>query len=102
MTYQITKNSTVVSAKNQVWCELSGEAVILHLKSSVYYGLNAVGARVWSSIQEPRTVGAVLDILLEEFDVAPDRCEADLLELLKELKSRGLIEVEPNTHDTVK
>jgi hypothetical protein len=102
MSDQISKSSTVVAVKDQVWCELSGDAVILHLKSSIYYGLNPVGARVWTLIQEAKTVGSVLDTLLEEFDVAPDRCEADLLELLKELQSRELIEVEPDTHGAVK
>ena len=97
----ISKNTTVVAVKDQVWCELTGEAVILHLKSSVYYGLNPVGARVWSLIQESKTVGAVLNTLLNEYDVAAERCEVDLLELLKELKSRELIEVEPNTHGAI-
>ena len=36
----ISKNTTVVAVKDQVWYELSGEALILHLKSSVSYGLN--------------------------------------------------------------
>ena len=47
-------------AKDQVWCELAQEAVILNFKSGVYFGLNPVAARVWSLIQEPRTVSALL------------------------------------------
>ena len=95
---EISKDSIVVVTKDQVWCELVEEAVILHLTSSTYYGLNAVGARVWHLIQEPKTVGTVLDALLEEYDVAPSACESDLLALLHDLKSRDLIDVQPAVH----
>ena len=69
MKNHILKTSIVATAKDQVWCELAGEAVILNLKSGVYYGLSPVGARVWSLIQEPKIVSAVLDMLLEEYEV---------------------------------
>jgi hypothetical protein len=59
----------------------------------VYYGLDAVGARIWSLIQEPRTVNEIRDILLEEYEVEPERCERDLLALLQKLADEGLIEV---------
>lgn len=93
MKLPILKTSIVVTAKDQVWCELADEAVILALKSGVYYGLNAIGARVWSLLQEPKTVGAVLDTLLEEYEVEPDRCEGDLLTLLQDLAERQLVEI---------
>ena len=93
MKTNVCKDSTVVRAKDQVSCDLVGEAVILNLKSGVYYGLNPVGARVWSLIQEPRTVRAVLDALLEEYDVDPGCCESDLFLLLDELLDRDLLEI---------
>lgn len=85
--------SIVVSVKDQVFCDLAGEAVILNLKSGVYYGLDAVGARIWNLIQVPMTVDDIRDALLKEYDVEPGRCERDLLALLQELAAKGLIEV---------
>lgn len=83
----------MVAAKNQVSCDLAGEAVILHLNSGTYYGLNAVGARIWSLVQAPMTVNDLRDALLQEYDVGPERCERELLTLLEELAAQGLIEV---------
>jgi hypothetical protein len=83
-----------VSAKDQVSSDLGGEVAILDLKAGVYYGLDAVGARIWSLIQEPRTVNEIRDILLEEYEVEPERCERDLLVLLQRLADEGIIEVE--------
>ncbi len=90
----VSGDSTVVAAKDQVSSDLGGEVAILDLKAGVYYGLDAVGARIWSLIQEPRTVNEIRNILLEEYEVEPERCERDLLVLLQRLATEGLIEVE--------
>jgi Coenzyme PQQ synthesis protein D (PqqD) len=90
----VSGGSTVVAAKDQVSSDLGGEVAILDLKAGVYYGLDAVGARIWSLIQEPRTVIEIRDILLEEYEVEPERCERDLLVLLQRLADEGIIEVE--------
>jgi len=95
----ISDRSTVVVMKDQVSADLSGEAAILNLKTSTYFGLNAVGSSIWKLIQEPKTVKEIRDAILEEFDVEPDRCEHDVLELLQALSTHGLIEIvdEKNT-----
>lgn len=102
MKAQISRTSTLVAAKDQVSCDLAGEAVILNLKSGMYYGLDSVGARIWNLIQEPKTVSAVLDTLLEEYDVEPDRCESDLFILLNDLAGRDLLEIKTETNGVAK
>ena len=89
---EISFASVFVAVQDQVSTNLEDEAVILHLKKGVYYGLNPVGARVWSFLQEPHSVVEIRDMILQEYEVAPQRCEQDLLELLKELLSNGLID----------
>ena len=46
------RDAIVKAAKEQVSCDLAGEAVILNLKSGQYFGLNEVGTRIWNLIQE--------------------------------------------------
>ncbi len=93
MSRTIHTRSTIVVTKEQVSCELHGEAAILHLSSGVYYGLNATGASVWALIQTPQTVRALRDALLTDYDVDAEACERDLLALLEDLAAAGLIEV---------
>ena len=83
----------VVVSQDQVSCDLSGESAILNLKAGVYYGLNEVGTRIWKLIQEPKRVGELRDAILEEYEVEPDRCEADIIALLQAFMENGLIEV---------
>jgi hypothetical protein len=94
MQRKLLRDSLIKVAKEQVACDLAGEAVILNLKSGQYFGLNEVGARIWNLIQQPKKVGAVLDALLKEYDVALDHLERDLFALLEQMVINGLIEVE--------
>jgi hypothetical protein len=90
----ISDTSTVVAVQDQVSTNLEEEAVILNLQDGVYYGLNDLGARIWNLLQEPRTVRKIRDILLQEYEVEPERCQQDLLQLLGELAAKGLIKIE--------
>ena len=94
---RLSLNSSVVATKNQVSSDLGQEAVILDLKSGVYYGLNDVGTRIWNLIQEPKTLSKIRDLILEEYEVEPECCEQELLALLHELLDAGLIEVSNET-----
>lgn len=89
---QLQTNSRIVAIPDQVSCDVAGETAILSLRTGVYYGLNAVGTRVWNLIQEPTEVKVVLAALLDEFEVEPARCESDLIKVLGDLASHGLIE----------
>ncbi|WP_341526360.1 lasso peptide biosynthesis PqqD family chaperone [Nostoc sp. UHCC 0302] len=88
-----TDHSWVVVNKNQIFSELQGEAVILDINSGVYYGLNQVGASIWNLIQDPKTVKEIKDALLAEYEVDPQACETDILVLLEDLATKGLIEI---------
>jgi hypothetical protein len=97
MISQILGSSTVVAARDQVSCDLAGEAAILDMKSGIYYGLNAVGARIWNLIQDPKTVDEVSAAILAEYDVETDRCQHDIVALLQDLVAHGLVEIHHGT-----
>jgi hypothetical protein len=93
----ISLNTVVVVSKDQVSCDLGEESVILNSASGIYYGLNGVGARVWSLIQQPQRIEEVLGVLLDEYEVEPLRCQDELVALLNELQDKGLINVKSAT-----
>jgi hypothetical protein len=89
----ISVNSAIVASTEQVSCEVAGEIVILSLSDAVYYGLDEVGARIWSLIQERRTVREICDVITSEYDVDPETCETTTIQLLSDLHTKGLVEV---------
>jgi hypothetical protein len=81
-------------SRDQVSCNLDGETAILNLTKAVYYSLDPVGTRIWTLLQQPRTVNEICDTLVHEYEVTPDRCERDVLALLQQLVAEGLVEVQ--------
>ena len=90
----ISIDAVIVASQEHVSAELDGESVILSLKNDTYYGLDPLGAHIWELIQKPRQVTEVRDDILSEYDVAAEQCETDLIALLAQLESEGLIEVQ--------
>lgn len=89
----ISTDNVVVASEEHVSADLDSESVILSLKNGTYYGLDPLGAHIWELIQKPRQVLAVRDAILSEYDVSAEQCETDLIALLDQLESEGLIEV---------
>jgi hypothetical protein len=79
-------------ARRQVSCDLNGEAAILHLDQSVYFGLSGVGAEVWMALEQPRSLAELSRRVCAVFDVDAARGEADLMKFLSELQAAGLVE----------
>ncbi len=74
---------------------LDSETVMLDLDRGVYYGLDAVGTRTWELMrnQPCLQLHKILDSLLDEYDVHEDRCSQDLLNLVRSMQEKGLVEV---------
>ena len=96
----ITASSVVVADPRQVSVELDEETLVLHLETGGYYSLRKVAARIWDYLKNPVLVSEVGESLAEQYGVRPERCEADLLELLAELEKRGLVQVLPEAEET--
>ena len=73
--------------------EVAGEAVLLNLNNEQYYGLNAVGLRMWQVLTAGRNIEQTIEELLQEYDVDRATLEGDILQLLEELAGQGLVEI---------
>lgn len=88
----MSDKSRIVASRDQVSCDLSGEAALLSLKTGVYYGLNPVGAHIWSLIQTT-TFGQLRDTLLGTYDVERLTLESDIRGLLVQPAEQGFVEI---------
>lgn len=90
----LSRDSTVVATPLQVGADLGEEVIILHLTNGRYFGLGNVGARIWKLLRDPVTIGEIERVLLEEYEVAPERCHDEVQRLVNQLVDQGLVEVE--------
>ena len=72
---------------------MDGEVVILDLQSGTYYGLDVVGASVWTLIEQPVCLGAIREAIMSEYDVDAETCDRDILAFLDKMQAVGLVEV---------
>ena len=71
--------------------DVGGEAVLLSMASERYFGLDPVGTRVWHLLAVDPSLQSAFDALIREYDVEPDRLEAELLALVQQLSDAGLV-----------
>jgi Coenzyme PQQ synthesis protein D (PqqD) len=90
---RIELSTTVKQSIQQVSCNLNGEIAILNLKSTLYFGLDEVGACIWEALAEPRRVSELCEQVLERFDVGEPQCQADMIDFLARLNEAGLVEI---------
>ena len=86
-------NTVFTVSKDVLFQEVSGETVLLDLASEQYFGLDEVGTRVWQLLNEGKSLVAMLEVLLEEYEVERERLEGDVRALLESLIEAGLVEM---------
>lgn len=95
MNKKISEDSVVVVTGNQVSSDLlDGEIIVLDIHEGAYYVLNPVAARIWTLIQTPKQVADLVEVLIQEYEVASDRCTREVIHWLRDFASRKLVKVE--------
>ena len=87
-------NQTITLSPDVISQEVSGETVLLDLESENYFGLDAVGTRIWQLIKENDDLQAIYNTLLEEYEVEEQRLQTDLEAILGEITQLGLVTLE--------
>ena len=89
----IGMNTVVAQIEELVSSDPDGETVMMSIKNGKYYGMDAIGSRIWELIKQPRSVSELCGILLTEFNVDRERCEKDVLVFLNKLAEDNLVKV---------
>ena len=72
--------------------EVGGETILLDLESGTYFGLNAVGGRVWQMLESGRkSLVELCDSVETEFDAPRGEIERDVAALVDHLLEQGLV-----------
>jgi hypothetical protein len=91
---EITLQSIISAKKEIVAADMDGDTVMMSVEAGKYYNLGKIGGVIWGMIAEPVSVAAVIDKLLEQYEVTWEKCETEVLSFLNEVKKEGLLEVQ--------
>ncbi len=71
--------------------QLHDEIVMMDLEQGKYFSLNPVASRIWDLLDRPLSVRELCRILIDEYDVEPERCLAEVWEYIIDMARLGLI-----------
>jgi Coenzyme PQQ synthesis protein D (PqqD) len=90
---KLDRQTLVVRTENLRSTTVDGELVILHLANSIYVGLDDIGGRIWTLLENPNSIAALCDKVSEEYAGDPIQIAHDVLEFIRELRSHDLIQI---------
>jgi hypothetical protein len=79
------------AADSAIFRELDGEAIILHLDTGIYFGLDVIGVRIWQGLARRESVDTIVAAIIGEFDVDEPRARGDVERLIDQLVAKGLV-----------
>jgi hypothetical protein len=87
----------VLRRSDEVVCrQVGAESILVPIRQNVgnldfVYTLSPVAARIWTLIDGKRTLGDVVAVIVDEYDVSRETAEADVRELVTDLAGVSLI-----------
>ena len=78
---EISGKTTATRVPGVVEADVAAGRVLLNGERQ-YLNVQGVGLRIWELLEQPRTVDALVATLLEEYDVEPDACAAQVGDFL--------------------
>lgn len=77
---------------------IEGEAILINMKTGVYYSLDGVGGHAWEALQAgPGSAASLAQALLAIYDAPLDELEKELARLLAEMQAEGLLRAAEQT-----
>jgi hypothetical protein len=90
----MTLSSRVTVPAAVLFQDLGSEAVVLHTGTGRYYGLDEVGARMWTSLATAGVIAEACRGLSAAYDVSSAVIERDLLAFVRQLVDHALLVVD--------
>ncbi len=84
-------NQKVAISQQVIAREVGDQLIILELTGGTYFGLDAIGARIWQLMSKGKDLAEICEDMLDEYDVSPEELKRDIIILLEELSTRQLI-----------
>jgi len=87
----ITLDTLISRADGFTTAPVQNELMMLNVEQGAYYSLDPIAAEIWNMLENPASVGSIIEQLLKRYDATPEQCQADVLAFLEELHGNGMI-----------
>ena len=91
MSYSFDLHTVVQRDPEIIGAEAGEDIVMVSIANGKYYAVADVAKEIWRSVQQPISVSALIDRLMEKYKVDREECERDTLRFLNQLLSERLL-----------
>lgn len=91
--FTMSPRAVITRHPETIATEIDGEVVLLSLVTGRTFGLDKRGSRIWSLLEQPRSVADVVAELLKVYETTAEKCQADLGTFVQKLLEAQLITV---------
>ena len=75
-----------------VGADVADDAILLDIDSGYFFQLNRTCAKIWAFVEQPQTLGALIDHMAAGYKVDAETCRSDVTEFVADLIDRGVLE----------
>lgn len=69
------------------------QLLMMQMETERYFLLSPVTARIWDLLESPCVVADLVTRLVAEYEVTPETCRAEVIEVLRGLARQEMVEV---------
>lgn len=95
MSQAVSLSSVIVRSPDVISTNVDTGEIILSIDQGKYYGVTAVGQRIWHLIATPLSLSAVCDQLMAEYEIDRAACEAQVLKFVQNMAANGIVQITP-------
>jgi hypothetical protein len=74
--------------------DLDQETILMSVDAGAYFGMAGTAQTIWEKLETPLTFSALVNELVNEFEITPEECASDLQDFLGKMEQEGLLHVE--------
>jgi hypothetical protein len=89
----ISRSAVPCPAASLVARKVGEETILVSAKGDMLHTLNATGSFIWENIDGKRSIGDILVLMREEFELPDERAEVDVSRFLEELAEKGVVNI---------
>ena len=80
-----------IQNRNTIAGRLSDELVMMDIDKGKYFSLNTVATCIWDLLDVPLSLDELCARLMEEYEVDPNQCRAEVTEVVNEMVKLGVV-----------
>jgi Coenzyme PQQ synthesis protein D (PqqD) len=89
----ISLEQIVSQVEGNIISDMDGEKVMLSINNGKYYNLGNIGGEIWDQIKEPKSIQALINSLIDIYNVEEEECKDQVLSFLNKLLEENLINI---------